>query len=75
MNSSASKTTVPFFEAISTATVAQTEVAGTVSRNMQQIQNITSQTTEGTKQTAASAAKLTTLADGLKSSVSGFKLV
>ena len=28
----------------------------------------------GTKKTAASAAKLTTLADGLKSSVAGFKV-
>lgn len=61
-------------EAISTATVAQTEVAATVSRNMQQIQNITSQTTEGTKQTAQSVGQLSSLAVELSDSVAGFKL-
>ena len=61
-------------DAISTATVAQTEVAATVSRNMQQIQNITSQTTEGTKLTAQSVSQLTSLAEELSSSVAGFKL-
>jgi twitching motility protein PilJ len=61
-------------QAISSATVAQTEVAATVSRNMQQIQNITSQTTEGTKQTAQSVGQLTTLAEELRDSVAGFKL-
>jgi twitching motility protein PilJ len=61
-------------EAISTATVAQTEVAATVSRNMQQIQNITSQTTEGTKSTAQSIGQLTSLAEDLRESVAGFKL-
>ena len=60
--------------AISTATVAQTEVAATVSRNMQQIQDITSQTTEGTKSTAQSIGQLTTLAEELRASVAGFKL-
>jgi twitching motility protein PilJ len=60
--------------AISTATVAQTEVAATVSRNMQQIQNITSQTTEGTKSTANSIGQLTGLAEELRESVAGFKL-
>lgn len=61
-------------EAISSATVAQTEVAATVSRNMQEIQNITSQTTEGTKQTAQSVGQLTSLAEELSDSVAGFKL-
>lgn len=61
-------------QAISSATVAQTEVAATVSRNMQQIQNITSQTTEGTKQTAQSVGQLTSLAEELRDSVAGFKL-
>lgn len=61
-------------QAISAATVAQTEVAATVSRNMQQIQNITSQTTEGTKQTAQSVGQLTSLAEELRESVAGFKL-
>ncbi|OAM53175.1 chemotaxis protein [Methylovorus sp. MM2] len=61
-------------QAISEATVAQTEVAATVSRNMQEIQNITSQTTEGTKQTAQSVGQLTDLAEDLSASVAGFKL-
>lgn len=61
-------------QAISTATVAQTEVASTVSRNMQQIQSITTQTTDGTKQTAQSVGQLTSLAAELSNSVAGFKL-
>ena len=42
--------------------------------HMKAILAITQLTTEGTKKTAASAAKLTALATGLKSSVAGFKL-
>ena len=61
--------------AISNATQQQADSATKVAANMKAILAITQLTTEGTKQTAASAAKLTTLADGLKSSVSGFKLV
>ena len=38
------------------------------------ILGITQLTTDGTRKTATSAAKLTTLADSLKNSVSGFKL-
>ena len=41
---------------------------------MKAILAITQLTTEGTKRTAASAARLTTLADGLKGSVARFKL-
>jgi twitching motility protein PilJ len=59
---------------ISNATQQQAESATKVAANMKAILAITQLTTEGTKQTAASAAKLTALADGLKSSVSGFKL-
>jgi twitching motility protein PilJ len=59
---------------ISNATQQQAESATRVAANMKAILAITQLTTEGTKQTAASAAKLTALADGLKSSVSGFKL-
>ena len=59
---------------ISTATQQQADSATKVAANMKAILAITQLTTEGTKQTAASAAKLTALADGLKSSVSGFKL-
>lgn len=59
---------------ISTATSAQTEVAAQVSRNMEQIQSITSQTTEGTKLTAESVGQLSALAEELSASVAGFKL-
>ena len=59
---------------ISSATVAQTEVAAVVTRNMQQIQSITSQTTDGTKLTAESVGQLNLLAEELRESVAGFKL-
>jgi len=62
-------------QSISTATEAQTQVASTVTKNMQQIQEITSQTTEGTKMTAESVGQLTKLAEELRDSVAGFKLV
>ena len=59
---------------ISSATVAQTEVAAVVTRNMQEIQNITLQTTDGTKLTAESVGQLNRLAEDLRDSVAGFKL-
>ncbi|MBV8030543.1 MAG: type IV pili methyl-accepting chemotaxis transducer N-terminal domain-containing protein [Betaproteobacteria bacterium] len=59
---------------ISNATQQQADAATKVAANMKAILAVTQLTTEGTKQTAASAAKLTALAQGLKSSVSGFKL-
>jgi twitching motility protein PilJ len=62
-------------QSISSATEAQTEVASTVTKNMQQIQEITSQTTQGTKLTAESVGQLTKLAEELRDSVAGFKLV
>jgi twitching motility protein PilJ len=61
-------------ESISQATQQQAASAGKVAANMKVILGITQLTTDGTKQTATSAAKLTALADGLKSSVAGFKL-
>ena len=61
-------------QSISTATDAQTEVASTVTKNMQQIQEITSQTTIGTKLTAESVGQLNKLAEELRDSVAGFKL-
>lgn len=61
-------------ESISTATNMQTESATTVANNMQKIQEITTQTTEGTKLTADSVGQLTSLAEGLRNSVAGFKL-
>jgi twitching motility protein PilJ len=60
--------------AISDATQQQAGSAAKVATNMKQILAITQLTTEGTKKTAASAARLTALADGLKNSVAGFKL-
>ena len=59
---------------ISSATSNQAASAAQVAGKMKIILGITQLTTEGTKKTAASAAKLTTLADGLKSSVAGFKV-
>ena len=61
-------------ESISQATQQHAASAVKVAANMKVILGITQLTTDGTKQTATSAAKLTALADGLKSSVSGFKL-
>jgi len=61
-------------ESISAATREQAASASKVAANMKVILGITQLTTDGTKQTATSAAKLTALADGLKSSVAGFKL-
>jgi twitching motility protein PilJ len=61
-------------ESISHATRQQAASASKVAANMKVILGITQLTTDGTKQTATSAAKLTALADGLKSSVAGFKL-
>ena len=59
---------------ISNATQEQSAAATKVAQNMKLILGVTQLTTEGTKKTAASAARLTELAEGLKSSVAGFKL-
>jgi twitching motility protein PilJ len=59
---------------ISSATQQQAASAGQVAGKMKIILGITQLTTEGTKKTAASALRLTALADGLKNSVAGFKL-
>ncbi len=59
---------------ISGATQQQAVSAAQVAGKMKIILGITQLTTEGTKKTAASAARLTALADGLKNSVAGFKL-
>ena len=61
-------------QSISVATNLQTESATTVANNMQLIQEITTQTSEGTQLTAESVGQLTTLAEQLRSSVAGFKL-
>jgi twitching motility protein PilJ len=59
---------------ISNSTEQQAHSAAKVATNMKAILAITQLTTEGTKRTAASAARLTALADGLKNSVAGFKV-
>jgi twitching motility protein PilJ len=59
---------------ISVSTQVQTEMAGEVASVMQDIMDISEQTTEGTRLTSDSAARLTSLAAGLKDSVAGFKL-
>ncbi len=59
---------------ISNATQEQAKSAAKVASSMKGILNITQLTTDGTKKTAASATQLTTLANDLKNSVSGFKL-
>ena len=61
-------------DTISRATQSQAQAAGVVAKNMQEIQNITIQTTEGTKKTAISIGQLATLATDLRGSVAGFKL-
>ena len=61
-------------DSITQSTQQQAASATRVAANMKVILGITQLTTDGTKQTASSAARLTQLADGLKSSVAGFKL-
>ena len=61
-------------QSISAATNAQTDSAKTVANNMQMIQEITTQTTQGTKLTADSVGQLNALAEELRDSVAGFKL-
>jgi twitching motility protein PilJ len=60
--------------AISEATQRQSNSATQVAASMKQILGITQLTTESTQKTAASTARLTALAEGLRSSVAGFKL-
>ncbi len=59
---------------ISTAARHQSTTAGHVSKTMNVIQDITTQTLDGTSQTASSVGKLTDMAVELRESVSGFKL-
>jgi twitching motility protein PilJ len=69
-----SKQLAELIDTITRSTQQQAVSANRVAANMKVILGITQLTTDGTKQTASSAARLTQLADGLKSSVSGFKL-
>ncbi|KXS33119.1 MAG: hypothetical protein AWT59_0786 [Candidatus Gallionella acididurans] len=59
---------------ISVSTQVQTDMAGEVANVMQDILQITVQTTEGTRLTANSIAELSGLAVDLKDSVAGFRL-
>lgn len=62
-------------EIISLAAQAQAQAADKVTRNMRDIQSITNQTTDGTRQTASSVEQMTALVTELRSSVAGFKLL
>lgn len=59
---------------ISAATKEQTESAARISNTMHDILHITELTTEGTRRTADSTARLAAMAAQLKQSVAGFKL-
>ncbi len=61
-------------EGISIASRQQSSTAGKVSRIMELIQDITTQTSQGTRQAATSIGQLTGMAAELKKSVAGFKL-
>lgn len=61
-------------ENISQTSRTQAAVASNISGTMTIIQEITTQTSQGTKETAAAIERLAVLANELKTSVSGFKL-
>jgi twitching motility protein PilJ len=61
-------------QSITSATRQQAHAAANISDTMNVIQEITTQTSEGTNQTAKSIGNLSDLASELKRSVSGFKL-
>ncbi|WP_124949451.1 methyl-accepting chemotaxis protein [Sulfuriferula thiophila] len=69
-----SRNLASLIENISTATDSQAVAATKVAKAMQDIQQITEQTTAGTQQTASSIGELSALAADLKKSISGFKL-
>ncbi|MGE0357096.1 MAG: methyl-accepting chemotaxis protein [Burkholderiales bacterium] len=68
------KSLAGLIEQISQATHTQAQATDAVARNMQEILEITRQTTRGTQQTAGSIRDLSEVAQELKSSVAGFKL-
>ncbi len=69
-----SKQLAELIASISSATKQQAESATRVAAAMNDILAITQMTTDGTRRTAASAERLTALANGLKASVARFKL-
>jgi twitching motility protein PilJ len=72
--SSVSQDLARLIEAISSDTQAQADIATKVADSMQEILQITGQTTNSTQKTAVSIGELTELAVELKGSVSGFKV-
>jgi twitching motility protein PilJ len=68
------KNLAQLIQTISQATQTQANATNKVAQNMQDILEITRQTTRGTQQAAGSIRDLATVAQELKSSVSGFKL-
>jgi twitching motility protein PilJ len=68
------KNLAELIQQISRSTPAQAGATDTVARNMQEILQITRQTTAGTQQTAGSIRDLSAVAQELKNSVAGFKL-
>jgi twitching motility protein PilJ len=68
------KNLAQLIQTISQATHAQAAATNKVAQNMQDILEITRQTTRGTQQAAGSIRDLASVAQELKSSVSGFKL-
>jgi twitching motility protein PilJ len=71
---SVSQRLAQLIEGITNTTQQQAKSANDVATSMQDILNITQQTTEGTKRTAVSIGQLAELAKELKGSVSGFKI-
>ena len=68
------KNLAQLIQTISTATQTQASATTKVAQNMQDILEITRQTTRGTQQAAGSIRDLAAVAQELKSSVAGFKL-
>ncbi|HSJ95613.1 MAG TPA: methyl-accepting chemotaxis protein [Myxococcota bacterium] len=68
------KNLAQLIQTISQATQSQASATNKVAQNMQDILEITRQTTRGTQQAAGSIRELASVAQELKSSVSGFKL-
>jgi twitching motility protein PilJ len=71
---SVTKNLATLIQKISSDTQTQAASANKVAKNMQEILEITRQTTVGTQQTASSIQELASVANDLKASVSGFKL-
>lgn len=71
---SVSQRLAQLIEGITMTTEQQARAANDVAVSMQDILNITQQTTEGTKRTAVSIGELAELAKELKGSVAGFKI-